>query len=229
MNNEVLLIGIIIIIITCITLLYVGLLFYKVGKIKVDNKLSLDISESIKEGANAFLSREFKVIIPFIVAFALILLGLGFVPALDGKAEGVGRQSAICFLVGRLFSGVAGLVGMKAATKANVRTTNEAAKDGMSGALKVAFSGGSILGLTVVSLGLLGLTGLFLIFFYTFGFEKTASVVSGYGLGCSMIALFGRVGGGIYTKAADVGADLVGKVESGIPEDDPRKSCCYCR
>lgn len=222
MDNEVLLIGIIIIIITCITLLYVGLLFYKVGKIKVDNKLSLDISESIKEGANAFLSREFKVIIPFIVAFALILLGLGFVPALDGKAEGVGRQSAICFLVGGLFSGVAGLVGMKAATKANVRTTNEAAKDGMSGALKVAFSGGSILGLTVVSLGLLGLTGLFLIFFYTFGFEKAASVVSGYGLGCSMIALFGRVGGGIYTKAADVGADLVGKVESGIPEDDPR-------
>ncbi len=222
MDNEVLLIGIIIIIITCITLLYVGLLFYKVGKIKVDNKLSLDISKSIKEGANAFLSREFKVIIPFIVAFALILLGLGFVPALDGKAEGVGRQSAICFLVGGLFSGVAGLVGMKAATKANVRTTNEAAKDGMSGALKVAFSGGSILGLTVVSLGLLGLTGLFLIFFYTFGFEKAASVVSGYGLGCSMIALFGRVGGGIYTKAADVGADLVGKVESGIPEDDPR-------
>ena len=222
MDNEVLLIGIIIIIITCITLLYVGLLFYKVGKIKVDNKLSLDISKSIKEGANAFLSREFKVIIPFIVAFALILLGLGFVPALDGKAEGVGRQSAICFLVGGLFSGVAGVVGMKAATKANVRTTNEAAKDGMSGALKVSFSGGSILGLTVVSLGLLGLTGLFLIFFYTFGFEKAASVVSGYGLGCSMIALFGRVGGGIYTKAADVGADLVGKVESGIPEDDPR-------
>lgn len=222
MDNEVLLIGIIIIVIACITLLYVSLLFYKVKKIRVENKLSLEISESIKEGANAFLKREFKVIIPFIVVFALILLCLGFVPALDGKAEGVGWQSAICFLVGGLFSGIAGLVGMKAATKANVRTTNEAATDGMSGALKVAFSGGSILGLTVVSLGLLGLTALFLIFFYTFGFVKATSVVSGYGLGCSMIALFGRVGGGIYTKAADVGADLVGKVESGIPEDDPR-------
>lgn len=222
MDNEVLLIGIIIIVIACITLLYVSLLFYKVKKIRVENKLSLEISESIKEGANAFLKREFKVIIPFIVVFALILLCLGFVPELDGKAEGVGWQSAICFLVGGLFSGIAGLVGMKAATKANVRTTNEAATDGMSGALKVAFSGGSILGLTVVSLGLLGLTALFLIFFYTFGFVKATSVVSGYGLGCSMIALFGRVGGGIYTKAADVGADLVGKVESGIPEDDPR-------
>lgn len=222
MNNEILIVSLVIIIICLITLFYVYFLFYKIKKIKVQNKHALDISKSIKEGASAFLKREFQIIIPFIVIFALVLLVLGFVSQLKDKAEGVGWQSAICFIVGALFSGLAGFIGMTAATKANVRTTNEASIKGMSGALKVAFSGGSILGLSVVSLGLLGLTLLFLIFTYTFGIYKAVSVVTGYGLGCSMIALFGRVGGGIYTKAADVGADLVGKVESGIPEDDPR-------
>lgn len=222
MNNEILIVSLVIIIICLITLFYVYFLFYKIKKIKVQNKHALDISKSIKEGASAFLKCEFQIIIPFIVIFALVLLVLGFVPQLKDKAEGVGWQSAICFIIGALFSGLAGFIGMTAATKANVRTTNEASIKGMSGALKVAFSGGSILGLSVVSLGLLGLTLLFLIFTYTFGIYKAVSVVTGYGLGCSMIALFGRVGGGIYTKAADVGADLVGKVESGIPEDDPR-------
>lgn len=222
MNKEVLLVCLIIILIALISIFYVAYLFHTINKVKVELKQTDEIANSIREGANAFLKREFKVMIPFIVIFAIILTILGFIPVLEGKAEGVGWQSAICFLVGALFSALAGVVGMNAATRANVRTTNQAKTSGMSGALKIAFSGGSILGLTVVSLGLLGLTALFLLFFALFDFSKAVSVVTGYSLGCSMVALFGRVGGGIYTKAADVGADLVGKVEAGIPEDDPR-------
>lgn len=156
MNNEILIISLVIIIICLITLFYVYFLFYKVKKIKVENESALDISKSIKDGASAFLKREFQVIVPFIIIFALVLLVLGFVPELKDRAEGVGWQSALCFIVGALFSELAGFIGMNAATKANVRTTNEASIKGMSGALKVAFSGGSILGLSVVSLELLG-------------------------------------------------------------------------
>ena len=222
MQTEHLIILIVIAIAALITLGYVFILFKKVSKIEVKNQKVDEISKHIFDGAMAFLKREFKVIIPFILAFALMLALLGFIPALAGKAEAVGWQSALCFLVGATFSGIAGWIGMFAATKANARTAMKANEEGMSSALRVAFSGGSILGLSVASLGLLGLVSLFLITYALSNIELAVKVVAGYGLGCSMIALFARVGGGIYTKAADVGADLVGKVESGLPEDDPR-------
>jgi K(+)-stimulated pyrophosphate-energized sodium pump len=227
-----------IIILTCIiasaliTLLYVFLLYRRVTKIKVENQDISNIGKYIRDGAIAFLKREFLVIIPFIAAIAVLLAVLGFIPYFQ-SADGVGWQSSICFAVGATFSSLAGFIGMIAATHANERTTSAAMNGGISSALHVAFSGGSILGLCVVGLGLLGLTGLFVLFIYVFiwidpnietitAVTRASSVITGYGLGCSMIALFGRVGGGIYTKAADVGADLVGKLESGIPEDDPR-------
>lgn len=208
---------------TLVTLAFVFILFRKVSKIKIDSEKIEDISGYIHSGAIAFLKREFKIIIPFIFVLATVLALLGFIPALK-DAEGVGYQSAICLVIGASFSGAAGWIGMLTATKANARTAVEAKNNGMSSALKTAFSGGAILGLSVVGLGLLGLTALFFIFNAIPGFsiQEAAKVVTGYGLGCSMIALFARVGGGIYTKAADVGADLVGKVEAGIPEDDPR-------
>ena len=222
MSKDAIIILSLVICATLVTLAFVYILFRKVSKIKIDNQKIEDISGYIHSGAIAFLKREFKIIIPFILVLAIVLGCLEFVPALK-NAEGVGFKSAICLVVGATFSGAAGWIGMFTATKANARTAVEAKNKGLSSALKTAFSGGAILGLSVAGLGLLGLTALFFIF-YGIGFElpEVAKVVTGYGLGCSMIALFARVGGGIYTKAADVGADLVGKVEAGIPEDDPR-------
>ena len=222
MEKEHLIILIVIAIAALITLGYVFILFKKVSKIEVKNQKVEEISKHIFDGAMTFLKREFKIIIPFILAFAVVLALLGLIPALAGKAEAVGWQSALCFLVGATFSGIAGWIGMFAATKSNARTAMKASEEGMSSALNVAFSGGSILGLSVAALGLFGLVVLFIITYALAGIELAVKVVAGYGLGCSMIALFSRVGGGIYTKAADVGADLVGKVESGLPEDDPR-------
>ena len=223
MSKEHLIILIVIAIAALITLGYVYILFKKVSKIEIKNQKVEEISKHIFDGAMAFLKREYKIIIPFVIAFAVLLTVLGFIPALAGKAEGVGWQSALCFLVGATFSGIAGWIGMFAATKSNARTAMKANEEGMSSALRVAFSGGSILGLSVAALGLFGLVGLFLATYaISSNIELAVKVVAGYGLGCSMIALFSRVGGGIYTKAADVGADLVGKVESGLPEDDPR-------
>ena len=204
-----------------VTLAYVFILFRKVSKIKIDNEKVNNISKYIHDGAIAFLKREYKIIIPFILCFALLLTVLGFIDGFK-EAEGVGYESAICFVVGATFSGIAGWVGMLTATKSNARTAIKAQNEGMSGALNTAFSGGAILGLTVAGIGLLGLVSLFFGAWAIFDISKAARVVTGYGLGCSMIALFSRVGGGIYTKAADVGADLVGKIEAGIPEDDPR-------
>ncbi len=206
---------------TVVTLAYVFILFRRVNRIEIKNKKVEEISSYIHEGAIAFLKREYKIIVPFVLVFAILLTVLGFIPAFNG-AEGVGWQSAICFVIGALFSGVTGWIGMYIATKANARTAMKAEEEGMSKALNVAFTGGAVLGLCVSGLGLLGLCGLFMGSYALFGLEEAAKIVTGYGLGCSMIALFSRVGGGIYTKAADVGADLVGKVESGIPEDDPR-------
>ena len=215
---------------TIITILYVFYLYHKIGRIKVANSDIEDISGYIREGAMAFLKREFKVIIPFVIVVAVLLTILGFIPVFS-NVEGVGWEGALAFVVGATFSALAGYVGMLSATKSNARTTDAASTKGMSGALRVAFSGGSILGLAVVGLGLFGLTALFTAFYFIYkglgsaeidALEQAAHVISGYGLGCSMIALFDRVGGGIYTKAADVGADIVGKVEENIPEDDPR-------
>ena len=163
-----------------------------------------EIAASIHEGATAFLFSEYKIIIIFV---AVIFLAIGF---------GIGNWlEAVCFLVGAFFSVAAGFFGMQVATLANVRTANAAKEKGMAKALSVAFSGGAVMGLCVAGFGLLGISAIYAI-------TKNADVLFGFSLGASSIALFARVGGGIYTKAADVGADLVGKVEAGIPEDDPR-------
>ena len=221
MDNTTIFILTLIIVAALATMTYVWVLYRKIQKIKVANGRVSEISSFIESGAMAFLKREYKVIIPFILGIAVLLTLLGFIPGLEG-AEGVGYKSAICFVIGALMSGFAGFIGMKIATKANSRTAEAASTEGMPSALRVAFSGGSVLGLSVVGLGLLGLTALFFIAMAIWNLHEAVHVVSGYSLGCSLIALFARVGGGIYTKAADVGADLVGKVEAGIPEDDPR-------
>ncbi len=179
-----------------------------------------EIAHSIYEGAMAFLKREYKVISIFVVVLAVILFLF-----LDNKATSTheGLLTSISFVYGALSSILAGFFGMKIATKANVRTANSA-RNSLAEALTVAFRSGAVMGLTVVGLGLLGVSILFLVFFVWMNIpvEVVLNVVTGFSLGASSIALFARVGGGIYTKAADVGADLVGKVEAGIPEDDPR-------
>ena len=173
------------------------------------------IGASITDGAMAFLKAEYRVLAVFVIAVA-VLLSI----ANSGKADS-SPLIALSFVVGAFASAFAGFLGMKVATKANNRTTN-AARTSLAQALNVAFTGGSVMGLSVVGLGVLGLGGLFI--FYSSHFDSmdvTLNVLSGFSLGASSIALFARVGGGIYTKAADVGADLVGKVEAGIPEDHP--------
>ena len=188
-----------------------------------------EIAGHIRDGAMAFLGREYRVLAIFVVAVAGALAWLNY-----GKAN-THWLVAVSFVVGAICSGLAGYFGMRVATLANVRTTN-AARTGLNPALKVAFSGGVVMGMSVVGLGLIGLGGLYIaycVMFHETGATGLAaqyvaqqnmvvSVISGFSLGASSIALFARVGGGIYTKAADVGADLVGKVEAGIPEDDPR-------
>lgn len=207
---------------TVITLLYVFVLFRKVSHIKIEDKRVEEIQNYIHDGAMTFLVREYKLIIPFVVGIGVLLAALGFVPALKG-AEGIGWQAAICFVVGAIFSALAGWIGMFIATKANARTAMKAKEEGMAGALKTAFGGGAVLGLSVSGFGLFGLVGIFLVVYaLTNDYSAPIQILTGYSLGCSLIALFARVGGGIYTKAADVGADLVGKLEAGIPEDDPR-------
>ena len=205
-----------------ITLLYVFVLFRRVSRLAITNQRVLDIHKHIHDGAMTFLLREYKLIIPFVGGVAVLLTVLGFIPTLQG-AEGIGWQAAICFVIGACFSATAGWIGMFIATKANARTAVKALDEGMPGALRTAFSGGAVLGLSVVGFGLLGLTAIsFVVYAITKDITSPVQILTGYSLGCSLIALFARVGGGIYTKAADVGADLVGKLEAGIPEDDPR-------
>ncbi len=165
--------------------------------------LMVEIADSIHAGAMAFLKKEYSILVWFIVVVAILL------------TLGIGRFTALAFVSGAICSMLAGFIGMKAATKANVRTAQAAKTVGRDKALSVAFYGGSVMGLTIASLGLLGLG----IFYWVF---RDPLVINGFAMGASSIALFARVGGGIYTKSADVGADLVGKVEAGIPEDDPR-------
>ncbi len=205
-----------------ITLCYVFVLFHKVSRLKIENVKAEEIHKHIHDGAMTFLVREYKLIIPFVLGVGILLTVLGFIPALKG-AEGIGWQAAICFIIGACFSAAAGWIGMFIATKANARTAVKAQREGMSGALKTAFSGGAVLGLSVVGFGLLGLVLIAIVVCLITGtLASSVQILTGYSLGCSLIALFARVGGGIYTKAADVGADLVGKLEAGIPEDDPR-------
>ncbi|WP_324717309.1 sodium-translocating pyrophosphatase [Carboxydochorda subterranea] len=175
-----------------------------------------EIAGAIQEGAMAFLGREYRTLVAFVVIMATVILVGGILT----PAESLQPLTAVAFLAGATASATAGYIGMRSATRANVRTAH-AATNGLNRALDVAFSGGAVMGLTVVGLGLLGL-GLVTAIFADPRDPITFNIVNGFGFGASSIALFARVGGGIYTKAADVGADLVGKVEAGIPEDDPR-------
>jgi K(+)-stimulated pyrophosphate-energized sodium pump len=173
------------------------------------------IAKNIADGAMSFLKAEYKILSIFVVAVAILLYFKG------NNEEGSNGMVAVSFIVGAICSALAGFIGMKVATKANVRTTN-AARTSLGKALEVAFAGGAVMGLGVVGLGVLGLSGLFMIYSgQGWDLSEVLNVLSGFSLGASSIALFARVGGGIYTKAADVGADLVGKVEAGIPEDHP--------
>ena len=197
-----------------IALLFVYLKNNWVASKEIGSEKMARIAENIADGAMAFLRAEYKLLSVFVIITA-ILLGL------KGESEGSSYLVAVSFIVGAFCSGLAGFIGMKVATKANVRTTN-AAQESLGKALEIAFSGGAVMGLGVVGLGVLGLGSLFLIYSNMFqDIDTVIKVISGFSLGASSIALFARVGGGIYTKAADVGADLVGKVEAGIPEDHP--------
>ena len=198
-----------------LALLYVFIKNNWVSKQEVGNEKMARIAKNIADGAMSFLKAEYKILSIFVVAVAILLF-------FKGQAEaGSNGMVAVSFIVGAICSALAGFIGMKVATKANVRTTN-AARTSLGKALEVAFAGGAVMGLGVVGLGVLGLSSLFAIYSGQ-GWEITEvlNVLSGFSLGASSIALFARVGGGIYTKAADVGADLVGKVEAGIPEDHP--------
>ena len=186
-----------------------------VSKQEVGNEKMARIATNIADGAMSFLKAEYKILSIFVAAVAVLLF-------FKGQAEsGSNGMVAVSFIVGAICSALAGFIGMKVATKANVRTTN-AAQTSLGKALEVAFAGGAVMGLGVVGLGVLGLSGLFAIYSgQGWQITEVLNVLSGFSLGASSIALFARVGGGIYTKAADVGADLVGKVEAGIPEDHP--------
>ena len=187
-------------------LLFAGITYLYVKRQPAGTDRMKNLGQQIHEGAMAFLKREYGVLSIFII-IVFILLYLGLTP-----------QTALAFLVGALCSICAGFIGMQAATKANTRTTWAANQQGQGQALTVAFSGGAVMGLAVASLGLFGVG----LFFHFYGNPQQAEIINGFAMGASSIALFARVGGGIYTKTADVGADLVGKVEAGIPEDDPR-------
>ncbi|MBN9484904.1 MAG: sodium-translocating pyrophosphatase [Bacteroidetes bacterium 43-93] len=195
-----------------------------VGKQDAGNDRMKEISKYIAEGAMAFLKAEYKILTYFVIIAGLLL---GFMGYSNPKSSPV---IALAFVIGAVFSALAGFIGMRIATKANVRTAN-AARTSLSKALAVSFGGGSVMGLGVAGLAVLGLGSLFIVFKMMFApdamvnseeMERAIEVLTGFSLGAESIALFARVGGGIYTKAADVGADLVGKVEAGIPEDDPR-------
>ena len=186
-----------------IALLFAAYLIRKVGRADAGTERMQEIAGHIHQGARAFLMSEYRILVIFVV---ILFVAIGF---------GISWMTAVCFLAGALFSTAAGYIGMNVATKANVRTAAAAKAKGQNAALSVAFSGGAVMGMCVVGFGLFGACIIYLV-------TGSADALSGFSLGASSIALFARVGGGIYTKAADVGADLVGKVEAGIPEDDPR-------
>ncbi|MFA5793280.1 MAG: sodium-translocating pyrophosphatase [Candidatus Gracilibacteria bacterium] len=191
----------------------VGLIVNVLSKTDGSTQMT-QIALSIQEGAMAYLNRQYKTLSVFVI---LVFLILGF------GLPSHGFLIAMAFLVGAIFSAIAGYIGMSVSVRANVRTA-EAAKKSLQSALNVAFKGGAVTGLAVVGLSLLGVSGFYFIFTHSFGLDvnESAGLLIGFGFGASLISLFARVGGGIYTKAADVGADLVGKIEKGIPEDDPR-------
>lgn len=205
-----------------IALLFTAVQSAWVSRQDAGNEKMTEIAKHIADGAMAFLKAEYKILTYFVIIAALLLGYMGY------SHHNSDWTIALAFIIGAIFSATAGFIGMKIATKANVRTA-QAARTSLSRALKVSFTGGSVMGMGVAGLAVLGLGGLFIALKAYFGAEagtaemiKTIEVLTGFSLGAESIALFARVGGGIYTKAADVGADLVGKVEAGIPEDDPR-------
>jgi len=187
-----------------VALVFALILWLKLSRAEAGNEKMQEIAAAIHEGAMAFMKREYTYLAVFVVVLTIVLAII------------INPLTALSFVIGALLSALAGYVGMTVATKANVRTAH-AARSGINPALTVAFSSGTIMGMMVAGLGLFGLGTLYL-------FIRDPAVINGYALGASSIALFARVGGGIYTKAADVGADLVGKIEAGIPEDDPRNA-----
>ena len=193
-----------------IALLFAYYLTRRIYKVETGTEKMQEIAGAIEEGVRFFLG-EYKALTVFVVLVAAFIFVAGI---LTKNSASLQPQTAVAFIIGAICSVLAGYIGMRVATKANVRTAN-AARESANQALNVAFSGGAVMGMSVVGLGLIGLG------IVTFLFENP-DTINGFALGASSIALFGRVGGGIYTKAADVGADLVGKVEAGIPEDDPR-------
>ncbi|MCI6652572.1 MAG: sodium-translocating pyrophosphatase [Ruminococcus sp.] len=194
-----------------IALIYAVILALRISKKDSGTERMKEIASSINEGAKAFLFSEYKILIVFVAVIFAVITAVGIVTGNDT----LNWKTALAFLCGAVLSTVAGYCGMSVATKANVRTANAARKKGLNGALSVAFSGGAVMGMCVSGLGLLGVC-------LIYALTGDDNILFGFSLGASSIALFARVGGGIYTKAADVGADLVGKVEAGIPEDDPR-------
>ncbi|PNX47476.1 MAG: hypothetical protein BV457_05625, partial [Thermoplasmata archaeon M9B1D] len=212
-----------------VSLIFAIILYISIKKENPGNEKMKELSKAIREGAMAFLKSEYKVLIIFVIVVALLL----FIASLFFTQTQIHWGSSIAFLIGALFSAVSGNIGMRMATMANARTA-EGAKKNLSKGLSIAFSSGAVMGMTVVGLGVLGLTFVFYLFNHLLpsswviietGLDRTlitTNILFAFGFGASSIALFARVGGGIYTKSADVGADLVGKVEAGIPEDDPR-------
>lgn len=211
-----------------VALIYTFIKFAWVGKQDAGNEKMKTIAKAIADGAMAFLKAEYRVLAIFVVIAGILL---GIISTVEGiKSEHSHWFIVVAFVIGAFFSALAGFIGMRVATKANVRTAN-AAQTSLSKALKVSFTGGTVMGMGVAGLAVLGLSMLFALLYNWFmggvwtgteGMTKVLEALAGFSLGAESIALFARVGGGIYTKAADVGADLVGKVEAGIPEDDPR-------
>ena len=201
-----------------VALLFATYLFFTVKKQSPGNEKMQELSAAIRKGAMAFLKSEYKVLIVFVIVVASLLFVASFF-----EESRIHWGSSVAFIVGAIFSAVAGNVGMRVATMANARTA-EGTKNSLSKGLSIAFSSGAVMGMTVVGLGILGVFGLYMFFSSVVELDviATTNILFGFGFGASSIALFARVGGGIYTKSADVGADLVGKVEAGIPEDDPR-------
>jgi len=198
-------------------LAYAAFLTHQVSSADPGTERMKEVARAIREGAMAFIAREYKTLAVFVVIVAFIFAIIN---------KGAVRLVAVSFMIGAFCSALAGYLGMRVATKANVRTAN-AARESLNKALGIAFRGGAVMGMSVVGLGVLGLGVVFLILIYCFGShpdtlkDTVLPILVGFSFGASSIALFARVGGGIYTKAADVGADLVGKVEKNIPEDDP--------
>ena len=194
-----------------VALIYAVILAVRINKMDSGTKKMKEIAQSVNEGAKAFLFSEYKILVIFVATVFVVISVCGIIT----KSDVLNYRTALAFLIGAILSTLAGYCGMSVATKANVRTANAAKEKGMNSALSTAFSGGAVMGMCVSGLGLLGVC-------LIYALTGDDNILFGFSLGASSIALFARVGGGIYTKAADVGADLVGKVEAGIPEDDPR-------